>query len=80
MAGKVHLRFLGVFQPGTQIRQDLASLNPRAGSPGVNRITQLSDHLPNGLQFLRYSGTLGFKRVAFFVCSDQYHPNLCLLC
>ncbi|SHH28131.1 hypothetical protein SAMN05443551_1835 [Marivita hallyeonensis] len=80
MASNVHLRFLGVFQPGPQIGQDLPCLDPRSKFTGLHRLAQSHDHLTDGPQLLRNGSALLVERVALFVCSDQYHPNLCLLC
>jgi hypothetical protein len=80
MAGNVHLRFLGVFQPGTQISQDFARLTCRASFSGFHGFAQLCHHLTDGAQFTRNGIALDLKRVTFFLCSDQYHSNLCLLC
>ena len=80
MSNNVHLRFLGVFQPGPQVRQDFPSLRRGARFPGLHSFAQAHDHLSNGLQFLHDGVALDFKRAAFFICSDQNHANLCLLC
>ena len=75
----MHLRFLGVFQPGPQVGQDLACLPCCARFSGLHCFTQARHHLSNGPQLLRYGGALKIKRVTFLVCSDQDHLNLCLL-
>lgn len=80
MSNNVHLRFLGVFQPGAQIGQSLASLARMAQFPGLNHLAQARHHLPDGPQFLRYGHALGLKRITFFFCSDEYQLSPRLLC
>ena len=79
MPRNVHLRFLGVFQPGPQVRQKFPNLHPRSRVPGFNRFPQAHDHFPNGPKLLRDGSTLFVKHAPFFFCSDQNHANLCLL-
>lgn len=80
MTGNVHLRFLGVFQPGPQIGQRFASLTCGSNLPGLHHIAQPGHHFANGPQFLRYGNALSLKRIPFFLCSYEYHPNPCPLC
>jgi len=80
MSNNVHLRFLGVLQPGAQIAQSLASFSRMAQFPGFHHFTQMRHHLSNSPQFLRYGDALGLKRISLFVCSYEYHLSPCLLC
>lgn len=76
----LNLRVLGVFQPGTQISKRAACLTGCACFSGLHLFPQVRDHPSNGPQFLRNGGALSLKRAAFFICSDQYHVDPCLLC
>ena len=80
MSFNLNLRFLGVFQPDTQIGKRLACLTPRAGFSGLHPFAQLRHHPSDGPQLPRYGLALEIERAALLFCSYEYHLSPCLLC